>query len=92
MVYCRYTGVKGAEMYSSYMVEADELTEGFLTGLKETYGKKKINILVYEVEDETEYLLKDEANRKHLLEAVAADKAGNSYRAMNVEELESMLI
>ncbi|MDR1748129.1 MAG: hypothetical protein LBR47_03630, partial [Spirochaetaceae bacterium] len=55
-----------AEMYSSYTVKADELTEGFLKGLKETYREKKIEIVVYEVDDETDYLMRSEANREHL--------------------------
>ncbi len=44
-----------------------------------------------EIEDETEYLLKDEANREHLERVIAADKSGNYYRTMSMEELENMV-
>jgi hypothetical protein len=79
-------------MEAIYRMRAEELNGGFIQALKDVYSNKNIEIRVHEIEDETEYLLKDEANRKHLLEAVAADKAGKSYRTMDIEELESMLI
>jgi antitoxin YefM len=57
-------------MQSTYRVKADELTEDFLQALKATYRDREIEITVQEVPDETEYLLRSEANRQHLLEAI----------------------
>jgi len=57
-------------MQSTYRVKADELTEDFLQALKATYRDREIEITVQEVPDETEYLLRSEANREHLLEAI----------------------
>jgi antitoxin YefM len=51
-------------------VRADELTEDFLEALKTAYRDREIEITVQEVPDETEYLLRSEANREHLLEAI----------------------
>lgn len=70
--------------------ETEELL-ALMKQLKNGYPDKEIEIRVQEVEDETAYLLKNEANRQHLEEAIAADKAGKYYRSMSMEELESML-
>jgi antitoxin YefM len=57
-------------MYATYRLRADEITDNFLKAIKDAYQDKEIEITVQEVEDETAYLMKSEANRKHLLEAV----------------------
>ena len=55
-------------MQSSYRSKASELDEKFIAKLKET--DKDIKIIDYEYEvDETEYLLKSEANRERLMQA-----------------------
>jgi PHD/YefM family antitoxin component YafN of YafNO toxin-antitoxin module len=46
---------------------------------------------VQEVEDETAYLLKSEANRRHLLASIEAAKNGKVFRAMTIEEMEAMI-
>ena len=85
--------LKGKEkrMYATYRLKADELTEDFVKILKESFRDKDIEIIVQESEDETEYLLGTEANRKHLLEAIEAEKSGKSYRSMSIEEMEAMV-
>jgi antitoxin YefM len=91
MIYWRYDGMKEAGMEAVYRLRTEELSEAFLLGLKETYRNKEIEIVIQEVEDETKYLLKDEANREHLMRAIAADKAGKRYRTLSMEELENMV-
>jgi len=58
-------------MYTSYRLNADELTPGFLDALKTLFKHKTIEISVCDAEqmeqDETAYLL---ANRARLLAAV----------------------
>ena len=78
-------------MNTTYRLRADEITEEFVRQLKEVHKNKEIEIYVQENEDETEYLLKSEANRTHLLEAIEAAKAGKSYRSMSIEEMEAMV-
>jgi antitoxin YefM len=56
-------------MQTIYQVNADDLNEDFLEGLRTTFKHKEIEIVVYE-RDETAYLLRSPANRSRLLEAV----------------------
>ena len=57
-------------MYSTYRLNADELSPDFIKGLKKTYQHRQIEIIVQEVDDETDYLLSSEENKKRLLAAV----------------------
>ncbi|MEK6301491.1 MAG: hypothetical protein AABO41_12275 [Acidobacteriota bacterium] len=57
-------------MQTIYQVNADDLNEDFLEGLRTTFKHKEIEIVVYE-RDETAYLLRSPANRARLVEAVA---------------------
>ncbi len=52
-------------MEAIYRLRTEELNEDFINALKSVYYAKAIEIRVQEIEDETEYLLKDEANREH---------------------------
>lgn len=70
--------------------ETEELL-ALMKQLKNGYPDKEIEIRVQEVEDETAYLLKNEANRQHLLEAIEEIRQGKSCHTMTMEELESML-
>ena len=57
-------------MQTIYQINADDLNEDFLEGLRTTFKHKEIEIVVYE-RDETAYLLRSPANRARLLEAIA---------------------
>jgi antitoxin YefM len=58
-------------MYSTYRLKASELDKDFIKALKEIFHDKEIEIIVQEIaEDETDYLLKNPANRERLLKAV----------------------
>jgi len=57
-------------METIYQLNADDLDEDFLEGLKASFKHKEIEIVVFE-RDETSYLLRSPANRERLLEAVA---------------------
>ena len=57
------------KMETIYQLNADELNEDFLEGLKASFKHKDIEIIVYE-RDETSYLLRSPENRARLLEAV----------------------
>ena len=57
-------------METIYQLNADDLNEDFLEGLKASFKHKEIEIVVYE-RDETAYLLRSPANRARLLEAIA---------------------
>jgi len=56
-------------METIYQLNADDLNEDFLEGLKASFKHKDIEIVVSE-RDETSYLLRSPANRARLLESV----------------------
>ncbi|MBF0237996.1 MAG: hypothetical protein HQM12_09845 [SAR324 cluster bacterium] len=56
-------------MHVTYQLNADEIDQNWLAGLKQTFEGKEIEIMVRDV-DETQYLLTGETNRKHLLQAI----------------------
>jgi len=63
-------------MNTTYHLAANELTVDILAALKKLYKGKKISITVEEEMDETEYLLKSEANKKMLLESIKQAENG----------------
>ena len=56
-------------METIYQLNADDLNEDFLEGLKASFKHKEIEIVVYE-RDETAYLLRSPANRDRLVKAI----------------------
>ena len=77
-------------MVATYKLRADEITEVFLKSVRDNYQNKEIEITIKEVEDETEYLLKSEANRQHLLRGIEEIRNGTPLKTMTVEQLEQM--
>ncbi len=74
-------------MQSSYRLKANELDEQFIAGLKATYKDKDIEIIVYEI-NETEYLLKSDANRDRLMEAKANIENKTNLIEIDLKDLE----
>lgn len=70
-------------MYSTYTLNTDELTSQFITALQKTYPGKTVEIVVQEIQDETEYLLKD----PQLLKAVEDIKKGKNLISVPIESL-----
>ena len=75
-------------MQATYRLFADEITDAFLAGIRDTYRNKEIEITVQEVKDETAYLLKSEDNRHHLLRGLEELQSGAPLRTMTIEQLE----
>ncbi len=63
-------------MYTAFHVNANELNENFLNGLKMIFKSKRISIIIEEEQDETEYLLSNPANRKILEKSLKNVEAG----------------
>ena len=70
-------------MYSTYTLNTDELTPRFITVLQQAYPGKKVEIVVQEAQDETEYLIKD----PQLLKAVEDIKNGKNLVSIPFESL-----
>lgn len=64
-------------MNAVYHLDAEELDETFLQGLKQTFQKRRLEIIVRE-EDDTDYLLNPPANRRQLLSALEDVNAGTN--------------
>jgi len=78
-------------MVATYQLKTDEITENFFKSIRENYRNKEIEITIREVEDETEYLLKSEANRQHLLRGIDEIRSGAPLRTMTVEQLNGLV-
>lgn len=79
-------------MYTIYRLNANELDSRFIKALKAMFKNKEVEIAVCEVseieEDETTYLLKSPANRKHLLKAIENVTHQRNLVTLNLDELQ----
>ena len=75
----------------TYRLKPEELNDDFFRTIKQMFLGKEVAITVEEVPDETEYLLSNEANREHLLQAVEDIKHGRNLHTISIEEMESMI-
>ena len=75
-------------MYSTYRLKASELDKDFIKSLQDIFHDKEIEIIVQEVdEDETDYLLKNPANRDRLLKAVKNAEDNSNLVDFSLENL-----
>jgi len=81
-------------MQTTYRLKAAELDEKFLASVKSLFGEHEIEIAICDTvqasEDETAYLLRTEANRQHLLAALADVETGRNLVTVPLEELAKM--
>ena len=74
-------------MHTTYRLNANELDEHFLEGLKKTYQGREIEIVVSEL-DETDYLMRSTANRERMLESKRNLENGTNLVEVSLESLE----
>lgn len=74
-------------MQTIYRLKASELDHHFLEGLKATFHDREIEIIVYEV-NETDYLLKSDANKIRLLKAIENVNNRTNLVEVSLENLE----
>ena len=79
------------KMELTYRLNASELNEDFLNTLKKIYKGKDLEVTIQVKEDETEYLLKSEANRSQLLKAIKDVKGGKSLKTLDMNKLKALL-
>jgi len=74
-------------METVFRLKASEVDNGFLAMLKTLFKKREIEITVTDIiNDETEFLLKNPNNRKHLLEAIEEVKQNKNLVRFSGEE------
>lgn len=74
-------------MYSTYRLKADELSADLVKAIKKAYQHRQIEIIVQDIQDETEYLMSTQANRDHLLQAIENVKNHTNLVHMKSEDL-----
>jgi antitoxin YefM len=77
-------------MFATYTIGKNELNDAFLNNLK-SFGNSDQLIISVEDYDETEYLLKSEANKNILLNAVKNVEEGRNLKSFTIEEFESLI-
>ena len=61
-------------MYTEFHINANALDEKFLKAVKAMFKSKPISIIITEEQDETEYLLQSDANRKMLEDSLKSEE------------------
>lgn len=74
-----------------YRIKPYELTPDFFDALKATFQGKEIQMSIKTIQDETEYLLRSEENRRRLFKSLENIKHKRYVHAMTIEELEAMI-
>ena len=77
------------DMTTTFRVHSSELDQDFFERLKAMFKGKEIEIIVHETGemDETDYLLSDPANRKHILDAHARVERREGLVEVDIDSL-----
>ena len=77
-------------METIFRLKTTDLDNQFLTVLRTLFRKREIEITVTDVvNDETDFLLKDTTNKKHLLEAIEEVKTDKKLVRFSGEEFKN---
>jgi len=71
---------------TTYRTRASEVGQPLIDSIRTLYGDKEIEIIVSEHQDQTDFLLRSQENRKHLLEAVDDIRNGRNLVVSDQEQ------
>lgn len=74
-------------MLTTYKLKASEIDQSVIKTIQDLFKDKEIEIIVHEVEDDTEYLLKSAANKAHLIRAIANIDENKNLKEISVSDL-----
>ena len=75
-------------MLATYRLNSNELDDVTLKSIFNTFKGKNIEIIIKEIEDETEYLSKNPVNNKHLLDAIENVKNKTNLVEVKFDDLQ----
>ena len=70
-------------MVSSFTLNTDELNISFLETIKNLFAGKEIEITVQDAQNDTDYLLKNQANKNHLLQSIASLEINKPFHILS---------
>jgi len=82
-------------METIFKLKATELDSKFIETIKNLFKDSEIEISIKPIQDETEYLLSNPSNKKHLLDAIKDVKKNNNiirFTGKEFEELSAKLL
>lgn len=74
-------------MTTTYRLHVSELSADLISSIQAAFKNKTVEIVVTDTIDETDYLLANEANRKHLYDSMKELEEGKGV-TFTVEELQ----
>ncbi len=76
-------------MHTTFIIKAEDIDENLLNGIRRSYRNKQVEITVREL-DETEYLLKNEYNKKKLIKAISSSRSKKNLTEINLKHLKKI--
>ena len=74
-------------MFSTYRLKVDQLNNNFIKSIKHLFHDKEVEIIVHDIEDETEYILRNEDNKKRILQAIQNIEDPANVVEVNINDL-----
>lgn len=74
-------------MVSSFTLRTEELNANFIETIKNLFADREIEIIVQDVQTDTDYLLKSPENRKHLLQSIANPENSQKIHVLSESDL-----
>lgn len=73
-------------MISSFTLKTEELDNNFLATIKKLFAGKEIEITIQDSQTDTEYLLKNSANKIHLMSSISSLENNKNVKVFSEEE------